>query len=229
MSRSLFAVTCLLTAGIALTAPTPAERPWVTGWDKPVDPDKDCKFLRDKGTLTIEVPGKDHDLGIERNLMNSPRLLRDVESDFVAQVLVSGMFQPSQGSTSNERIPFVGAGLLLMASEKTYIRLERAALVKGGQTKTYANWELREDGKWVLIGAEAVQPLEDKPTHLRLERKGDKLLASVSHDGKEWKELNPLEVKLPGKLKVGVAAGGTSMDVFAPRFEQFQLRQKKDR
>ncbi|HWG46800.1 MAG TPA: DUF1349 domain-containing protein [Gemmataceae bacterium] len=227
MNRSVFAVLFLLATSIALAAPAPANRPWVTGWDKPVDPDKDCKFTIDKNTLTIEVPGKDHDLAVERGLMNSPRLLRNVEGDFVAQVRVSGTFQPSQNSTSRERLPFVGAGLLLMADDKTYIRLERAALVKGGETKTYANWELRQDGKWVLAGAEAVQPLEDKLTFLRLERKGDKLLASVSHDGKEWKELNPLEVKLPAKLKIGVSGGGTSMDVFAPRFDQFRLTQRK--
>jgi regulation of enolase protein 1 (concanavalin A-like superfamily) len=227
MSRCLCVVASFLLVCAALAAPAPANRPWVTGWDKPVDPDKDCKFIRDKDTLTIEVPGKDHDLGIERGLMNSPRLLRDVEGDFVAQVRVCGTFHPSNESTSNERLPFVGAGLLLMKDEKTYIRLERAALVKGGEVSTYANWELREDGKWVLAGAENVQPLEDKPTFLRLERKGDKLLASISHDGKEWKELNPLDVKLPAKLKIGVSAGGTSMDVFAPRFDQFQLRQGK--
>jgi regulation of enolase protein 1 (concanavalin A-like superfamily) len=203
-----------------------ANVPWVTGWDKPVDPDKDCKFIRDKDTLTIEVPGKDHDLAIERDLMNSPRLLRDVQGDFVALVRVSGTFKPSQDSTSNERLPFVGAGLLLMADEKTYLRLERAALVKGGEVKTYANWELRQDGKWVLWGEEKIQPLEDKATFVRLERKGDKFLASVSHDGKEWKEMEPLELQLPAKLKVGVSGGGTSMNVFAPRFDQFQVRQK---
>jgi regulation of enolase protein 1 (concanavalin A-like superfamily) len=229
MRRTLCVMVCILIGYVAMAAPTPADRPWVNGWDKPVDPDKDCKFIRDKATLTIEVPGRDHDLGVERGLMNSPRLLRDVEGDFVAQVRVDGTFQPSQESTSNERLPFVGAGLLLMADEKTYIRLERAALVKGGETKTYANWELREDGKWVLAGAASVVPLEDKAAYLRLERKGDKLLASVSHDDKEWRELNPLEVKLPAKLKIGVAAGGTSMEVFSPQFDQFRLRQGKDK
>lgn len=225
MSRAILSVAYLLCACIALAAPAPANVPWVTGWDKPVDPHKDCKFVRDKDTLTIEVPGKDHDLGIERGLMNSPRLLRDVEGDFVAQVRVSGTFKPSQNSTSNERLPFVGAGLLLMADEKTYIRLERAALRIQCQVKTYANWELRQDGKWVLAGDGSVT-LEDKETYLRLERKGDKFLASVSHDGKEWKEIKPLELQLPPKLKLGVSGGGTSMDVFAPRIDQFQLTQK---
>jgi regulation of enolase protein 1 (concanavalin A-like superfamily) len=227
MRRSLGVAACFLIACAVFAAPAPADRPWVSGWDKPVDPDGDCKFIRNKDTLTIEVPGRDHDLGIERGLMNSPRLLRDVEGDFVAQVRVSGTFQPSQNSTTTERIPFVGAGLLLMASEKTYIRLERAALVKGGETKTYANWELRQDGKWVLPGAENVLPLEDKATYLRLERKEDKLLAFISHDGKEWKELKPLEVKLPAKVKLGVSGGGTSMDVFTPSFDQFKLTRRK--
>jgi hypothetical protein len=113
-----------------------------------------------------------------------------------------------------------------MADEKTCTRLERAALVKGGETKTYTNWELRQHGKWILWGEEKIQPLEDKATFVRLERKGDELLASVSHDGKEWKEMKALEVTLPAKLKTGVSAGGTSMNVFTPRFDQFQLKQR---
>jgi regulation of enolase protein 1 (concanavalin A-like superfamily) len=229
MRHHISALLCLLCTCAALAAPAPARSPWLTGWDKPVDPDNDCKFIRDKDTLTIEVPGKDHDLAVERNLMNSPRLLRDVEGDFVAQVRVSGTFLPSKESTSTERLPFVGAGLLLMADEKTYVRLERAALQWQGEVKTYANWELRQDGNWVLAGNAAVQPLEDKATYLRLERKGDKLLPAVSHDGKDWKELKPLEIKLPAKLKLGVSGGGTSMDMFAPRFDQFKLMQGKDK
>ena len=56
---------------------------------------------------------------------------------------------------------------------------------------------------------------------MRLQRKGDTLLASVSHDGKEWKKVKPLEVKL------GVSLSSNSMDVFAPRFDQFQLTFEK--
>jgi regulation of enolase protein 1 (concanavalin A-like superfamily) len=192
-----------------------------------VDPDKDCKFIRDKDTLTIEVPGKNHGLSIERGLTNAPRLLRDMEGDFVAQVRIQGTFQPSRNSTTHERRPFVGAGLLLLKDEKTYIRLERAALRVQGEVKSYTNWELREDGKWLLAGNTSVRPLEDKAAYVRLERQGDKLLASVSQDGKEWKELKPLEVKLPAKLKLGVSLSTSSRDVFAPCFDQFQLKRGK--
>lgn len=110
-----------------------------------------------------------------------------------------------------------------MDGEKTYVRLERAALVKGGELKTYANWELRKDGKWVLAGAEKIRPLEGKETYLRLERKGDKVLGSVSEDGKTWHALNPLDLKLPKKVKLGVAAGTTSTDTFSPRYDAFKL------
>ncbi len=224
MRRTLCSLACLAAACAAFAAP-PADptKPFEGGWDKPVDPDGDCKFRREKGGLTIEVPGKDHDLGIERGLMNAPRLLRDVEGDFIAQVRVGGPFIPSATSTTTERIPFVGAGLLLMAGQKTYIRLERAAMRWKGEVKTFANWELREDGKWALAGNASVCPLEDRETYLRLERKGDKLLAAVSHDAKKWTELKPLELKLPAKLKLGVAAGTTSTEPFLPRFDRFDL------
>jgi hypothetical protein len=228
MSRLFAALALVLATCAALAAPVPVVKPFEAGWDKPVDPDGDCQFRREKGALTIVVPGKDHDLAVERRLMNSPRLLRDVEGDFVAQVRVGGLFQPSATSTTTERIPFVGAGLVLMDGEKTYVRLERAALVKGGELKTYANWELRKDGEWVLVGAERVRPLEGKETYLRLERKGDKVLGSVSEDGKTWHALNPIDLKLPKKVKLGVAAGTTSTDTFSPRYDSFKLTQARD-
>jgi len=216
------------TAFAADPDPDPEPNPFAApGWDRPTDPDKDCKFKRERAGLVITVPGKDHDLAIERGLMNSPRLLREVEGDFVAEVRVSGNFVPSLGSTTNQRIPFVGAGLVLMAGDKTYVRLERAALRLNGVVKTYANWELREDTRWVLAGRADVCPLQAKTTHLRLERKGDKVYGWVSEDGKKWTELKALEPKLPAKVKLGVAAGTTSTDPFSPRYDLFKLRKGK--
>jgi regulation of enolase protein 1 (concanavalin A-like superfamily) len=225
MSR--FTTLTLLAAAFACAAgPDPEPNPFQSGWDKPVDPDRDCKFKVEKGGLTIELPGKDHDLGVERKVMNAPRLLRDVEGDFVAELRVGGSFAPSAGSTTTERVPFVGAGLLLILDDNTYVRLERAAL-RRGEVKTYTNWELRRDGKWELSGTTDVKPLTEKHTHLRLRRKGDRLLGAVSEDGKDWTELSPLEVKLPAKVKLGVAACTTSSEPFAPHFDRFRLRTLK--
>jgi regulation of enolase protein 1 (concanavalin A-like superfamily) len=228
MCRALCALAWLaLTCAAFAAEPDPEPNSFRSGWDSPIDPDKDCKFRLVGGGLTIEVPGKDHDLSIERKLMNSPRLLRDVEGDFVVRVRVGGGFVPSKTSTTNQRIPFVGAGLVLMAGEKTYIRLERAAMRLRGELKTFANWELRQDGKWVLAGNGAVCPLKEKQTWLRLERKGDQLLGSVSEDGEKWTELKPLGLKLPARVKVGVAAGSTSTETFSPRYDRFSLGKRK--
>lgn len=226
MIRFYSALLLFLAVCAAVAAPAPKAKPFETGWNKPVDPDGDCKFVRDKDVLTIEVPGTEHALGIERNKMNAPRLLRDVKGDFIVEVRVSGEFHPSNVATTNDRPPSVWAGLLLMNGENTYIRLERAARNLGDSLKIKANWELREEGQWVVRGEATVLPLEDKETFLRLERRGDKVLGSVSQDGKEWHELTPIEVKLPETVKIGVAACNLSSKEFAPRFDRFQLKQK---
>ncbi len=224
----------LLLASLALACaalasdngPDPEPNPFQDGWDKPIDPDKDCKFRRQRGGLTIAVPGKDHGLAFERGRMNAPRLLRTVEGDFLIQVRVSGALTPSDLSSAPSRVPFLGAGLVLMASEKTYVRLERAAF-RRDMVSTYANWELRRDGDWVLAGDASVCPLKGEAAYLRLERKGDSLLASVSEDGKEWKQLPALELKLPAKLKLGVTANSTCTEPFSPHFDRFELRKPK--
>jgi hypothetical protein len=78
-------------AGGLLAAPAPFPRagrtgPWVTGWDRPVDPVGDCRFDRQGDRLTITVRGKGH--AIEAR--DAARLMRDVEGDFVARVRVGG-------------------------------------------------------------------------------------------------------------------------------------------
>lgn len=229
MIRYFSALLLFLAVCAAVAAPAPKRKPFETGWDKPVDPDGDCKFRRNKDELTIEVPGTEHALGIERNQMNAPRLLRDVKGDFIVEVRVSGEFHPSKIATTNFCPPFFGAGLLLMTGENTYIRLERAATLRGGTYRTYTNWELRQEGRFVLPGNASVKPLEDKETYLRLERQGDKVLGSVSQDGKEWHTLRSIEVNLPATIKIGVAACNTSSKPFAPHFDRFQLKQKTEK
>jgi len=80
-----------------------------TVWGAFEDPDKDCAFKEEKGSLSISVPGKDHDLGIERAKMNAPRAMQPVEGDFTVQVKVTGKFDPRQ-MINLERLAYHGAG-----------------------------------------------------------------------------------------------------------------------
>jgi regulation of enolase protein 1 (concanavalin A-like superfamily) len=215
---TLGACSALTVAGCGLK-----QGPFETGWDKPVDPDGDCAFLRDMSGLTIEVPGRHHDLAVEHGLMNAPRLLRDVQGDFTAQATVSGSFRPSVGSTSGQNVPFLGAGLVVMDGDKTYARLERAAMYKGGQVVSSVLWELRINGQVASSPWPGFTPQEDKVLYLRLQRQGDRLLASVSQDGNTWTPAQPLSVKLPAQVKIGVAACSTSESQFKPHFDDFRL------
>ncbi|HBI46073.1 MAG TPA: hypothetical protein DDY78_24940, partial [Planctomycetales bacterium] len=206
-----------------------AALPFDSGWDKQVDPDGDCKFLAGKNTLTIELPGKDHDLGAERGVMNSPRLLRDVEGDFTVQVRVSGDFRPVGPSTAAGHIPFVGAGLVLMIDDRTYLRVERAAAVfaSAGKASPYANMEWRIDGKLRPINGATPPIPEDGPAYLRLQRRSSQLLASNSQDGVKWNALPSMGVPLPPIVKVGLTAGTSSAAPFRPLYDAFKLTADK--
>src|SRR5436305_683493 len=94
MRRLAAPLLCLLAAGVA-AAPAPKPRPWVDGWDRPVDWSGDCRFARAGDKLTIAVPGKGPGLDVQHGRLHAPHLLRDVKGDFVAQVRVRGDFKPA--------------------------------------------------------------------------------------------------------------------------------------
>ena len=122
MFRTTCALLLFLISCAVFAAPAPK-----SSWEC-IDPDHDCKFdVKKDGTVTIELPGGDHDLNPYRNRSNAPRLLRELEGDFVVQVRVSGSFRPSAKSSVEDQDSRVAAGLLLIPADKNYIRLEYEA------------------------------------------------------------------------------------------------------
>jgi regulation of enolase protein 1 (concanavalin A-like superfamily) len=221
MSRTLCCLFALALVGAtAADEPDPEPGSFRTGWDRPIDPDKDCKFRWGKGGLTIRLPGSHHDLDQKRN---APRLLRDLEGDFVATVRVGGQFVLTGPAAAGRRTLQASAGLVLMASDKTYALLERVEHGDGKRVATNASWTLRQNGSGRGYGRSFMA----KEKYLRLERKGDKLLASISDDGKTWSEFRSFEVKLPAKVKLGLIARTTSTSPCSPHFDRFHLRQAK--
>jgi regulation of enolase protein 1 (concanavalin A-like superfamily) len=221
-SRSAVFSLCKGDTIVSSSVPLPAAaevvvaQPSGAGWDPPVDPQRDCQFADGGGKLTITVPGKGHDLAADRGNMSAPRLLRDIEGDFTAQVRVSGDYAVPDGTP-----PWRGAGLLLFRDDKNYVRLERALGVLG-KDRVHAIWQMHRDG---LIASKPDFPaLPPGAIFLRMERRGDKLLGAYSEDGTKWTELKLLDIELPRKVKIGVAAWAAASR-FAPMFDQFQLRQ----
>jgi regulation of enolase protein 1 (concanavalin A-like superfamily) len=206
---------------VAQLAETPRDRDdakgeklTIPGWGKSEDPVGDCKFTIARNKLTIQVPPNEHLLDAERGVMNAPRVLHEVEGDFIVQVKV----------TVEARTPFFGAGLLLLKDDKTYIRLESAHMISGGTDElSYLNWEIRKDGSWDRQGDASEMPLSDKEVYLRLERRDGKVYCGVSTDGARWSSLEPIEVELPKKVHVGIAACHDTNTGYAPEFSEFKL------
>ncbi len=117
----------------------------------------------------------------------------------------------------------MGAGLALLVDDKTYVRLERFGVYRRQQFEDFGSWELRQNGRMTF--SRTSPRLTAKEIYLRLERRGDTMLGSVSQDGMKWIELPSIGIILPRKVKLGVDVVSTSSRTFAPSFDQFQLKQ----
>jgi hypothetical protein len=211
MTRLAFAPGCLLAACAALAAPVPIHAPvfFKPGWGKPIDPDKDCTFIQTKETLTIEIPGKDHDINPGQRRMNAPRLMREVKGDFRLDVRVSSEWPLSrkssvvnkpEGRGYRETNIFIGAGILVMDDNKqqNIVRFEFGSIRQEGHPQPY------------LAFRYYCGPLSPG-MHL-------------SPDGTEIRPTTHFEiVNLPAKLKVGLFAVSTSTEPLKVRFDQFKL------
>jgi len=240
--RSILLLAATLAAGTGLAlaqaaapstaAESPAETAKLPGWGTPVNPAEDCKFNVSGEKLHVLVPGskKPHDLGAELGSMNGPRVLQPISGDFVLQVRVDGEFQPGDESTEQARTGYTGAGLVVFADEKNYVRIERATLHSSGDVEhPYTNFEIRVNAEVQRFGSTGDLPTVDgKPTWLRLERVGNQMLGSMSQDGVHWnygqpKDL-PEDIWNKGTVQAGVAAVSTSPMPFEPKYSEFSLK-----
>jgi regulation of enolase protein 1 (concanavalin A-like superfamily) len=201
--------------------------PGLKGWGVVVDPDRDCRIGLEGEKLTITVPPKRHDLSIEVGDMNAPRVLQEIQGDFIAQLKVSGKVRHTGNRTSEHYLAYHGAGFLLWQDERTYIRLDRASVVQDeAGTVHYANFGLRQNAKLVDVEKSGIR-IADHDAYLRLERRGDRVFRSVSQDGVRWMSFDPYVVDLNAALKLGVAAINTSTEPFKAEFAEFEIFLKK--
>ncbi len=191
-------------------------------WGPPVDPDGDCKFdlVSSGNEIKIAVPGTPHLLSVEINRRNAPRLLRPVRGNFDVGVSVTGVSRPSGRATVKEYAPYHGAGILLWQDDRNYLRLEIAADVHRGKTRSYANFELRKGG--VLAVSNGLE-IKDGSTRLRLERRGGEVRAAFGPDGVRWTSFAPLTVDFADNVSVGVVAINSATKPLNAKLEMFTI------
>jgi regulation of enolase protein 1 (concanavalin A-like superfamily) len=190
------------------------------GWGEVDDPCEDCAITADLGKLAIEIPGSLHDFS-----SGAPRVLQEVEGDFVAQVTVPGNFQPRENlAVATNLQPWRSAGLLVWKDSGSRIRFERVHTVMNGKLMSCLYSEAVKDAK-AVDGTYHEVPY--KATILRLERRQNRFIPSYSLDGGQTWLFKPFEsyvVELPAKVKVGVAAVNTTTNGFKAELEDLQIK-----
>ena len=163
-----------------------------------------------------------HDLSVEQGKVSAPRVLRTLEGDFVAEVTVTGKVQPAGGRASSYALPYHGAGLLVWLDRDNYIRLERAAILRGNEAYYYVNFEQRTSANMASSTGTATP---GGPLSLRLERHGSTVSAAYKPEGQDWARIaRPLSIRRWGDtLKVGVAAVTTATDPLIVQFQELRI------
>ena len=115
--------------------------------------------------------------------------------------------------------------MLVRAGRDHYVGLKHGGIIRDGSFVTYANFEHFQGGRNIFHTSGG---LNDLPTYLRLERHGDKLYASGSHDGVLSVAFAPADVHLPNQVEVGVAAVNSSSQPFNAELEDFKVFTLKD-
>ncbi len=183
----------------------------IKGWGRVIDPDGDCPITLTEGTLGFKIPGKPHDYAADIQIQNSPRILREVKGDFIAEVRVGGELNPGQASTI--------AGRPLLSRRRAAARPGQGQLhqpapgmrlyqSEAGATTPTSN--IRKGGEMATSRYEIEIP--DQETYLRLERRGGRVYNAASPDGIHWSSYEPIELEMPETVQLGVV-GVTSSDV----------------
>jgi hypothetical protein len=216
---------------LKITPLPPTTLPIVKGWGEVDDPYRDCRITADGAKVAIEVPGTPHGLGW--GYASSPRILQEVEGDFVAQVKIASALRAEIDAGLTGQGPASQSGSLLIWKDRGhFIRLDRESREVDGKLLPLCSLEAWTEGK-PAIDKERRKPIvllhriPDQVTHLRLERRQGKLYASFSQDGgKTWQPhpFGPLALDLPNKVKVGVAAVNMTTKPLKVAFEDLQIR-----
>jgi regulation of enolase protein 1 (concanavalin A-like superfamily) len=225
MRALFFLPLVVLLAAAALAAPVPLPRtapmPWHFGWDEPLDPAGGCRFRRDGGELAISLPGGEDRYGLYflelKPEFTAPRLMRRAEGDFTLQARVALDLPPGEG--------FSRAGLVLLEGERGVTVDLGASRIEGQGRHTVSGAFFQPNS-----GSLTELPGNRGPAaHLRLERRGQRLLAATSADGKVWTEVLDGEFffELPQAVLVGAYASCQADGTFTATSDQLKFTQPK--
>ncbi len=203
-----------------------------------VDQNKDCKLVKERDAIKIEVPPGCHTLlpviADKNSGLNAPRTLAKVEGDFVMHALIGGALNPGLERVNNPRTnrpldwSFQSAGLLLWEDDKNFIRLERTASVmrRGTFLEHRLLVEVYKQGK--IVGEPLWFSVPEGPMHLMMLRNNGLIRCLFSPDGVRWIAFREFAADFPNRVEVGLSAANMSKKPLTAEYSDFILFDKTD-
>jgi hypothetical protein len=199
----------VLLAPLSVAAPVPPEdaaarmrRIYGTADDR----NKGARYELDGDKLRIFVPPPSMvDRRFDPRPVSTPRIWQDVTGDFTAVVQIAG----HRGC----------GGLVAWADLENHLAVSRGCANDRSQFQLvycYTNS--------VRTAAPVAAPKPEAPAYLRLTRKGKRLTAGYSPDGKEWVDFIPDDVEWGETIKVGLfAKNWVDATAILLTFDQYRL------
>ena len=197
-------------------------------WGTAYNPSDVCTITWTNGDLAMALPGGIFDLSpYQRTNQVAPRVLQKVTGDFVAEVKVTSDLDPGDRAVIPGRAAYFGAGLLLWENATNYVRLERNEWSFGNRPHQrhgplFEHWANNTNRINNAVFSNSF--FHKDATWLRLERIGDQVTASYSHDGDGWTIYRSAKMPLGADLQIGVAAISTSVKPFNVKFSDFKVQ-----
>jgi regulation of enolase protein 1 (concanavalin A-like superfamily) len=192
-----------------------------------IDPGQDCKLTFEGDNIHVDTSDKLN--APATTLKNAPRTSRVISGDFVLTVTVS--YSSRKDPLGDQAGGHLGAGLAAWSNETDFIIMNRHHWPHAG-AKNGSNWsggfDIHGEGGngHVSHGATCDEVAPDKPTQLKLTRKGNTFLTEESRDdGKTWNRLTESQHEFPKELKVGLIVHNTTSGKARMTFSQYSLTQ----
>lgn len=192
------------------------------GWGEVIDPVGNCPVDFVEPGISVSIPAGLHDMNPRLQVTNAPRVMHNVEGDFLFEVRVADFPRPQPKTGVEGHQSYIAAGILVWQDDRNLLRWTRTA--SGEANAVFLSCEQYEQGE--LIGGGNF-PMEDKPITLRLERRKDRLILSATYDNSTWRKVLERRCTLEKELKVGVFGLNVTEKDVEYRFEAPYLLSSK--
>ena len=190
-------------------------------WGEVSDPVGAGSARVDGDALTLTAAGTIADFWNTRQ--TSPRVMREVEGDFTAEVTAHPAFDPGPAwDRHNPNAIFQSAGLLVDAGSERWIRWEQALEKNPGVPSVRE--ETFRSGRNAVFARQTKEWDPKKPVRLRLSRHGDLFTTAWNQEDGAWVE-SPAQRNLgwPRKVRAGLLIVNTCARPLLVRFTDFKI------